>query len=77
MPDPTSLESIIGYWQKVKYLNAEGSKKMKQPKKLTWKQKQIVSKAGKNPDDYMLHSEDENELILYNKKEKRLESVGK
>lgn len=50
---------------------------MKQPKKLTWKQKQIVNKAGKNPDDYMLHSEDENELILYNKVEKRLESVAK
>jgi hypothetical protein len=50
---------------------------MKQPKKLTWKQKQIVSKAGKNPDDYMLHSEEQDELILYNKKEKRLESVQK
>lgn len=50
---------------------------MKQPKKLTWKQKRIVSKAGKNPDDYMLHSEEDDELILYNKKEKRLESVPK
>ena len=50
---------------------------MKQPKKLTWKQKQIVSNAGLNPDDYMLHSEDDSELILYNKKEKRLESVTK
>lgn len=50
---------------------------MKQPKKLTWKQKQIVGRAGKNPDDYMLHAENEDELILYNKKEKRLESVKK
>lgn len=43
---------------------------MKQPKKLTWKQKQIVGRAGKNPDDYMLHAENEDELILYNKKGK-------
>ena len=50
---------------------------MKQPKKLTWKQKQIVSRAGKNPDNYMFHSEDDTEIILYNKKEKRLESVKK
>lgn len=50
---------------------------MKQPKKLTWKQKQIASRAGKNPSDYMLHSEDDKEMILYNKKEKRLESVVK
>ena len=50
---------------------------MKQPSRLTWKQKQIVSKAGKNPEDYMLHSEDEKELIFYNKKEKRLEAVEK
>lgn len=50
---------------------------MKQPKKLTWKQKQIVSNAGKNPDDYMLHAENDSELILYNKKEKRMEAVEK
>lgn len=50
---------------------------MKQPKKLTWKQKQLVSKAGKNPEDYMLHQETDEELILYNKKEKRLESIEK
>ena len=28
-------------------------------------------------DDYMLHSEDDKELILYNRKEKRLEAVEK
>ena len=50
---------------------------MKQPKKLTWKQEQIVAKAGKNPENYMLHSEDDSELILYNKVEKKLESVEK
>lgn len=50
---------------------------MKQPKKLTWKQKQIISANGLNPDDYMLHSEDEHELVLYNEREKRLESVQK
>ena len=60
---------------KVKYIGEQ--KSMKQPKKLTWKQKQIVAKAGKNPEDYMLHSEDESELILYNKVEKRLETVEK
>lgn len=37
----------------------------------------IPMAAGKNPEDYMLHSEDEKELILYNKKEKRLEAVEK
>ena len=45
---------------------------MKQPKKLTRNQKELLVKKGMNPDDYMLHSEDENERILYNKKEKRL-----
>lgn len=50
---------------------------MKQPKKLTWKQKQIVSEAGLNPKEYMLHSENNEELVLYNKKEKRLESLKK
>ena len=37
----------------------------------------IVVKKGMNPDDYMLHSEDEKEMILYNRKEKRLEAVEK
>ena len=50
---------------------------MKQPKKLTRNQKEYVRKLGKNPEDYMLHSEDGQELILYNKREKRLESVQK
>ena len=43
---------------------------MKQPKKLTRNQKEILVKKGMNPDDYMLHSEDEKEMILYNRKEK-------
>ena len=42
---------------------------MKQPKKLTRNQKEILVKKGMNPDDYMLHSEDEKEMILYNKPE--------
>lgn len=50
---------------------------MKQPKKLTRNQKEILVKKGMNPDDYMLHSEDGKEMILYNRKEKRLESVEK
>ena len=58
---------------------------MKQPKKLTRNQKEILTrnqkeilvKKGMNPDDYMLHSEDEKEMILYNRKEKRLEAVEK
>ena len=50
---------------------------MKQPKKLTRNQKELLVKKGMNPDDYMLHSEDEKEMILYNKKEKRLEAVEK
>lgn len=41
---------------------------MKQPKKLTRNQKEILVKKGMNPDDYMLHSEDEKEMILYNRK---------
>lgn len=40
-------------------------------------QKEILVKKGMNPDDYMLHSEDEKEMILYNRKEKRLEAVEK
>ena len=43
---------------------------MKQPKKLTRNQKEVLVKKGMNPDDYMLHSEDEKEMILYNKKRK-------
>lgn len=50
---------------------------MKQPKKLTRDQKAYLAKRGMRPDDYMLHSEDSREMILYNKKEKRLESVVK
>ena len=50
---------------------------MKQPKKLTRNQKELLVKKGMNPDDYMLHSEEWDELILYNKKKKRLESVPK
>lgn len=60
---------------KVKYLKEKNS--MKQPKKLTRNQKEYVKKLGKNPEDYMLHSEDDCEMILYNKREKRLESVQK
>ena len=30
---------------------------MKQPKKLTRNQKEILVKKGMNPDDYMLHSD--------------------
>lgn len=50
---------------------------MKQPKKLTRNQKEILMTKGMNPDEYMLHSEDDEEMILYNKKEKRLEAVEK
>ena len=50
---------------------------MKQPKKLTRNQKEILVKKRMNPDDYKLHSEDEKEMILYNRKEKRLEAVEK
>ena len=39
--------------------------------------KEILVKKGMNPDDYMLHSEDEKEMILYNRNEKRLEAVEK
>lgn len=38
---------------------------------------EVLVKKGMNPDDYMLHSEDEKEMILYNRKEKRLEAVEK
>ena len=37
---------------------------MKQPKKLTRNQKELLIKNGMNSDDYMLHSEDDKELIL-------------
>lgn len=50
---------------------------MKQPKKLTRNQKELLIKNEMNSDDYMLHSEDDKELILYNRKEKRLEAVEK
>lgn len=75
MPDPRSLREHNRVLAEVKYIQRRLS--MKQPSRLTWKQKQIVNKAGKNPEDYMLHSEDEKELILYNRKEKRLEAVEK
>jgi hypothetical protein len=50
---------------------------MKQPKKLTRHQKEVLKRKGKNPDDYMLHSEDESAMVLYNKRTKRLEEVQK
>lgn len=50
---------------------------MKQPKKLTRRQKEDLKKRGLDPNDYMYHSETEKSIILWPKSEHFLIGVSK
>lgn len=62
MPDPTSLESIMRYWQKLSIYKGEST--MKQLKKFTRNQKEIVMKAGYDPQEYGLQRELPDSIII-------------
>ena len=82
MPDPRSLRSInrvlaeqgAGRSQVVNYGRKTG---MKQPKRLTRNQKELLKKRGMDPKDYMYHSESERDIVLWRKSERRLVGIAK
>ena len=50
---------------------------MKQPKRLTRNQKELLRKRGMNPKDYMYHSESERNIVLWKKSERCLVGIAK
>lgn len=50
---------------------------MKQPKKLTRNQKEIVKRAGKEPADYMTISDTDSQMTIWNKRTGQTEVVEK
>lgn len=50
---------------------------MKQPKKLTRNQKELLKKKGMDPKDYMYHSETEKNIVLWRKSERCLVGITK
>lgn len=50
---------------------------MKQPKRLTRNQKELLKKRGMDPKDYMYHSESEKNIVLWRKSERRLVGIAK
>ena len=50
---------------------------MKQPKKLTRTQKEILSKQGLNAKDWGLATENENSLMIVNRKTKEVRIIEK
>lgn len=50
---------------------------MKQPKKLTRNQKELLKKKGMDPKDYMYHSETEKNIVLWRKSERCLVGLTK
>lgn len=50
---------------------------MKQPKRLTRNQKELLRKRGMDPKDYMYHSESERNIVLWRKSERCLVGIAK
>lgn len=50
---------------------------MKQPKRLTRNQKELLKKRDMDPKDYMYHSESERDIVLWRKSERRLVGIAK
>ena len=50
---------------------------MKQPKRLTRNQKELLKKRGMDPKDYMYHSESKRNIVLWRKSERRLVGIAK
>jgi hypothetical protein len=55
----------------------KGDINMKQPKKLTRKQKQLLSKKNLNPEQWMLREETEEYLMIQSKSDNSLRSIFK
>lgn len=50
---------------------------MKQPKKLTRRQKEDLKKRGLDPNDYMYHSETEKSILLRQKSKQKIVIISK
>lgn len=50
---------------------------MKQPKKLTRRQKEDLKKRGLDPNDYMYHSETEKNILLRQKSKQKIVIISK
>lgn len=71
---PKEHKQGAGRSQVVNYGRKTG---MKQPKRLTRNQKELLKKRGMDPNDYMYHSESERDIVLWRKSERRLVGITK
>ena len=71
---PKEHKQGAGRSQVVNYGRKTG---MKQPKRLTRNQKELLKKRGMDPKDYMYHSESERDIVLWRKSERRLVGIAK
>ena len=71
---PKEHKQGAGRSQVVNYGRKTG---MKQPKRLTRNQKELLKKRGMDPNDYMYHSESERDIVLWRKSERRLVGIAK
>ena len=71
---PKEHKQGAGRSQVVNYGRKTG---MKQPKRLTRNQKELLEKRGMDPKDYMYHSESERDIVLWRKSERRLVGIAK
>lgn len=71
---PKEHKQGTGRSQVVNYGRKTG---MKQPKRLTRNQKELLKKRGMDPKDYMYHSESERDIVLWRKSERRLVGIAK
>lgn len=71
---PKEHKQGAGRSQVVNYGRKTG---MKQPKRLTRNQKELLKKRGMDPKDYMYHSESERNIVLWRKSERQLVGIAK
>ena len=71
---PKEHKQGAGRSQVVNYGRKTG---MKQPKRLTRNQKELLKKRGMDPKDYMYHSESERNIVLWRKRERHLVGIAK
>lgn len=71
---PKEHKQGAGRSQVVNYGRKTG---MKQPKRLTRNQNELLKKRGMDPKDYMYHSESERDIVLWRKSERRLVGIAK
>lgn len=71
---PKEHKQGAGRSQVVNYGRKTG---MKQPKRLTRNQKELLKKRGMDPKDYMYHSESKRNIVLWRKSERQLVGIAK